>query len=815
MAYEFKLIEEKWQAKWDQDPYYAIDRNTGKPKYYCLDMFPYPSGSGLHIGHWKNYVLSDVTARAKYLQGFNVMHPMGYDSFGLPAENSAIKEGVHPKVLTEKNINTFRGQLKKIGAMFDWSLELSTTDSDYYKWTQWIFIQMFKAGLAYQQMIAVNWCPSCLTGLANEESNGGICERCGATVEQKPLRQWVLKITKYADALAQDIDQLDWPERVKLMQKNWIGKSFGLEINFKSQDRNLDVKVFTTRADTIFGVTFVCLAPEHPLLWTLTTPEQKESVENYVASVANISTLDRQILKDKTGAFTGAYLINPANDTKIPVYTSSYVLTNYGTGAVMGVPAHDERDFEFAKKYNLPIIQVIKEASLQPELYDDSGKLKKAFLENGLMCNSQKFDGIESEKAKEEICQFLIGRQLAEVKFYYKLKDWVFSRQRYWGEPIPVVHCQDCGVVPVDEKDLPVTLPEVERYQPTGTGESPLGAIDWWVNTTCPKCSKAAKRETNTMPQWAGSCWYFLRYADVKNSAQAFSLERMKQWLPVDLYVGGAEHAVLHLLYSRFYVKFLHEAGYLPFNEPFKKLFNQGFVCMYSQKSGRVEKMSKSKGNVVNPDDVVAKYGTDALRTYIMFMGPPEADGVWSDEAIIGAYNFLGRFHSFFSTPENFLPWGESSDAKTKSRVHKFIRDFCSRVENFKTNTAISATMELLNDMNSQKIKLDKELATMILSGFSVFTPHLCAELLESLGLTQLEYCSWPKFDPELVLDKTVTVPVQVNGRLRATIDLELDCPHIIAEEKAREVVEKWLEGSTVKKVVSVPNKLINFVIGN
>lgn len=810
MGYNFSEIEAKWQKKWKTNPYFATKNNSNKPKYYCLDMFPYPSASGLHVGHWKGYVFSDLYSRIKLLEGYNVLHPMGWDAFGLPAENAAIKEGVHPKYLTAKNVKIFKEQLERIGIVFDWDHEVDTTDPKYYRWTQWIFLKMFQAGLAYEQLIPVNWCPKCLTGLANEESTGGKCDRCGQTVEQKPLRQWVLKITKYADQLNDDLDKLEWPEKVKLMQKNWIGKSIGAQISFGCGSQ--DIVVYTTRPDTLFGATFIVLAPEHELVGALTQPSQQTAVNVYLDSVKNMTAMERQLDREKTGVFTGSYAQNPINGKKLPIYVSSYVLKEYGTGAIMCVPAHDERDFEFAKKFGLEIIQVIKPKAENPDLFDNNGMQKSAISGDGTLINSGKFDGLDCQQAKTEITNFLKSLGQASEKTNYKLRDWVFSRQRYWGEPIPLVHCKKCGIVGVQEEDLPILLPEVEKYQPTGTGESPLADLEDWVNTACPQCSGPAKRETNTMPQWAGSCWYFLRFVDPKNDKEIFDHQKIKEWLPVDFYVGGIEHAVLHLLYSRFFVKFLHEQGYLPFDEPFKKLFNQGMVCMYSDKSGRVEKMSKSKGNVVNPDEITHQIGTDALRLYILFMGAPEMDCEWSESSMTGVSNFLGKLWNFLIDPKNQLPKGQNSDLSTTKRFHKFLKEYSERIFSFKTNTAVASIMELLNDWTSAKAKIDQQILKDFLISISIMVPHFSSELLENLLNLGLENATWPTFDSKLAMSERIKWAVQVCGRVRAIIETDHDQSQENVTDLARQSVKNWLENKEIKNVIFVKNKLINFV---
>ena len=623
--YQAAEIEAKWRKNWEEKP---ININDGKKnKYYCLDMFPYPSGSGLHVGHWRGYVISDVWCRYMMMNGNHyVIHPMGWDAFGLPAENYAIKMGIHPSISTAENIRNIKRQIKQIGAIYDWDMELNTTDPKFFKWTQWIFVQMFKKGLAYQKEMPINWCPSCKTGLANEEVVDGKCERCGSEVTKKNLKQWMLKITAYADRLLDDLDKLDWPEKVKKMQTDWIGRSYGAEVDFAVDGTDEKVTVFTTRPDTLYGATFLVLAPEHPSVEKLTKPEQAEAVNGYVAAAKNKSNVDRMQDKEKHGAFTGSYAINPLNGKKLPIWISDYVLADHGTGAIMCVPAHDSRDFDFAKKFGLPIIQVI--AKDGKEVSD----LQEAYTETeGVMIHSGEWDGMDAKKCKEEAPAVIEQRGLGRKKVNYKLRDWVFSRQRYWGEPIPIVHCKVCGAVAVPEEELPLLLPDVEKYEPTGTGESPLAAIESFVNCKCPKCGRDARRETNTMPQWAGSSWYFLRYVDVHNDRELVSREKADRYLPVDMYIGGVEHAVLHLLYSRFWTKFLYDIGVIGFDEPFLKLFNQGMI---TGKNGI--KMSKSKGNVVSPDDLIRDYGCDALRLYEMFVGPPELDSEWDERGIDG-----------------------------------------------------------------------------------------------------------------------------------------------------------------------------------
>lgn len=819
MKYNFKEIESKWQAKWERDPYFKAENNSSKKKFYCLDMFPYPSASGLHVGHWKGYVFSDVFARKKWLEGYNVLHPMGWDAFGLPAENDAIKKGLHPKFNTQKNIDNFTVQLKKIGAIYDWSREVNTTDSSYYKWTQWIFLKMFQHGLAYQEMVPVNWCPKCLTGLANEEAVGGACDRCKSPVEQKPLRQWVLKITKYADALDADLDLLDWPEKVKLMQRHWIGKSKGSEVNFKLKDRLESVTVFTTRIDTLAGVTFLVLAQDHDLANILTTEAQKSAVEEYLQRNLHQTDMDKMLDKNKDGVFTGSYAINPLTGAEIPVYLANFVLKNYGTGAVMSVPAHDQRDFEFAKKFNLPVIEVIKLVDESLVKRDQNQHLLESFTADkdsyglSVVINSGRFDGINSPKeACDQICAFLEQTNQAKPVYKYKLRDWIFSRQRYWGEPIPLVHCDDCGTVAVSESDLPILLPEVESYLPTGTGESPLAGISDWVNTSCPKCQKPAKRETNTMPQWAGSCWYFLRYVSPVFSDKLADPKAIDYWMPVDLYVGGIEHAVLHLLYARFYVKFLHEIGVVNFKEPFKHLFNQGMVCMKSSISGRVEKMSKSKGNVVNPDEIVDSLGSDCLRMYMLFMGPAEQDTEWNTESIKGVSAFLGRLWTFLVDPKN-LALESVSSITTQKRFYKFLKDFVCRINEFKVNTAVASIMELYNDLTRHEMHLDKNLLRKFLTAISIIVPHFASELFVVLLGEELKNQSWPEIDESLILESTSEIIIQVNGKLRGSLSVPKDSTDQAVIDLATPLVQKWIADKTILKTIVVKEKLVNFVV--
>ena len=816
MKYNFEKIEKKWQDNWDNDPYFYSkdDKLLGDKspkKFYCLDMFPYPSGHGLHVGHWKGYVFSDVYARIKFLQGYNILHPMGWDAFGLPAENDAIKKKIHPNISTQRNIRNFKRQLKQIGAIYDWRKEINTTDPEYYKWTQWIFLKMYKAGLAYQDYAPINWCPSCKTGLANEEVVSGECERCGTKIIQKDIRQWILKITDYAQKLLEGLDRVEWPEKVKLMQRNWIGKSDGATVIFKTED-GIELPVFTTRPDTLFGVTFIVMAPDHDLVKEIVKNTKKNEAEKYCKNVAGLSELERTSqIKDKTGIFTGSYAINPASNKKIPIYISSYVLKSYGTGIIMSVPAHDQRDFDFAKNFNIPIIQVIKPVSEEKNHFDENNNLICAIEEDGILINSGEFNGFEAKsEGFKKIVEFLLKKGLAKFETCYKLRDWIFSRQRYWGEPIPLVHCKKCGVVTVPEDQLPITLPDVKEYEPTGTGESPLAKIDEWVNIKCPKCRGNAKRETNTMPQWAGSCWYFLRYPNPDLNDKPFDDKKIKYWLPVDFYVGGIEHAILHLLYSRFYIKVLYDLGYLSFDEPFHKLFNPGMVCMKSPATGRIEKMSKSKGNVVNPDDIIKKFGSDTLRMYMLFMGPPELDIEWQDESIKGVFNFLNRLWNFIVDSGNRT---EKADDISLKRFHIFLKDFSERIDLFKTNTAVSAIMEYLNDLIDKKLKLDDELLEKFLTAISVVVPHFSSELLQIILNKNLQECIWTKFDSQLAQINEIEIVIQINGKLRGKLQTKRGIEQQKAVQEAKKIVEKWLKNREIIKTIFIKNRLINFVI--
>ncbi|MBU1017995.1 leucine--tRNA ligase [Patescibacteria group bacterium] len=802
--YDPSKIEPKWQKYWLKNKTFKADADTKKKKYYVLDMFPYPSGAGLHVGHPEGYTATDIICRYKRMKGFNVLHPMGWDAFGLPAENYAIKTGRHPREVTEENIATFKKQIQSIGFSYDWDREVDTTDPDYYRWTQWIFLQLYKKGLAYESELPINWCPGCKTGLANEEVVDGKCDRCGTKTTKKLLRQWVLKITDYADRLLDDLSDLDWPEPIKIMQENWIGKSYGTNVKFEILNSKSEINVYTTRVDTLFSAAYMVLAPEHPLVYKITTDEQKEEVEKYKEFALMKSDLERtDLAKDKTGVFTGAYVVNPINDKKIPVWIGDFVLASYGTGAVFA-DAHDERDFEFAKKYDIPIT-----VSIRPEGDEQWERVKnfeECFTDDGILVNSDKFDGLTSEKARFEITRHLEEKQQGEGAVNYKLKDWVFSRQRYWGEPIPIVHCEKCGVVPLDEKDLPLLLPDVKNYEPTGTGESPLAGIDKWVNTKCPKCGGKARRETNTMPQWAGSCWYYLRYLSPKSEKAFADKEDLDYWMNVDLYVGGAEHAVLHLLYARFWHKVLFDLGFAKDKEPFQKLMNQGLIL---GEDG--EKMSKSRGNVVNPDDVIRQYGADTLRLYEMFMGPFDAVKPWSTKNIEGSFRFLQKV---WRLAEEGGLTDDKPDDDLNRLVHKAIKKVGDDIETFGFNTAISQMMILANELMKVK-KIPKEAMEKLVLILSPFAPHLCEELWEKLGYKGgIAYEKWPSFDPKLVVDSTFELVFSVNGKVRGKKEVPMDISEedAIKEALADSGVKRNIEGKEVIKKIYVPKKLVNIV---
>ena len=805
IPYNHREIEEKWRKEWEAHP---VNVNDGKkPKYYCLDMFPYPSGNGLHVGHWRGYVISDVWSRYKMLNGGHyIIHPMGWDAFGLPAENYAIKMGVHPAKSTAQNVANIKRQINQIAALYDWDMEVNTTDPKFYKWTQWIFVQMFKNGLAYEKEMPINWCPSCKTGLANEEVVNGKCERCGADVTKKNLKQWMLRITKYADRLLEDLDKLDWPEKVKKMQTEWIGRSYGAEVDFKVDGRDDVITVYTTRPDTLHGATFMVLSPEHALAQSLATPENADAVAKYIAEAANKSNVDRMQSKEKTGVFTGSYAVNPLNGALVPIWLSDYVLADYGTGAIMCVPAHDDRDFEFAKKFNIPIIQVIakdgKEIENMTEAYTEAA---------GTMINSGEWNGMESSVLKKEAPAMIEKMGFGRKTTNYKLRDWVFSRQRYWGEPIPIVHCPKCGAVPVPEDQLPLLLPDVESYQPTGTGESPLADITDWVNTTCPCCGAPAKRETNTMPQWAGSSWYFLRYVDNKNDKELVSKEKADKYLPVDMYIGGVEHAVLHLLYSRFYTKFLYDIGVIDFDEPFKKLFNQGMVCGRDKVTGAATKMSKSLGNIVSPDDIVRDYGCDALRLYELFIGPPELDSIWDDRGIDGIYRFITRFWNLVMDNK------DKGVAETKESVklrHKMVYDITQRLETFSLNTVISGFMEYNNKMieMAKKDGIDKETLKTAVVLLAPFAPHLGEELWRQLGETDsVFHTTWPSADADAMKDDEIEIAVQINGKTKAVVKVPAEVSKEDAIIAGKEALGDKLAGTVVKEIY-VPGRIVNIV---
>ena len=804
-GYPFWEIEPKWQKYWLKNKTFKAVDNDERPKFYALDMFPYPSGAGLHVGHPEGYTATDVIIRYKKMQGFNVLHPMGWDSFGLPAEQYAIQTGVHPAITTKKNIATFKKQIRMLGLAYDWDREIATSNPDYYKWTQWVFIQMFKAGLAYQKEVAVNWCPEMGTVLADEEVENGVSVRGGFPVFRKPMRQWMLRITAYADRLLKDLDLLDWPKGIIEQQRNWIGRSEGAQVDFELPDSGAKLTVYTTRPDTLFGATYMVIAPEHPMIKTLTTSGQKSQVDAYVKAAVNRSERQRiNAGKEKTGVFTGSYAINPINGQKIPIWVADYVLMSYGTGAIMAVPAHDERDFDFARHFGLPIVEVVS----------PDGKahapLNNAFIGRGVAINSGQFNGLQTEEFKEKITQSLEEKGIGKRTVNYKLRDWVFSRQRYWGEPIPLIYVLDNDdnveeIKPIPENQLPLTLPEVESYKPAGTGESPLALIEDWVWTTDPETGRRARRETHTMPQWAGSCWYYLRYLDPQNKEQIVDPAKEKYWAPVDLYVGGAEHAVLHLLYARFWHKFLYDIGVVSTPEPFMKLVNQGLIL---GEDGR--KMSKSLGNVINPDDMVSEYGADSLRVFEMFLGPLEVVKPWNTSGLGGAQRFLDRIYHYVT--------GDLKDEPPASllrTMHKTIKKMTEDIERIRYNTGIAQVMILLNEAEKAGHAYKSVARTMVLL-ISPFAPHLAEELWEKLGnKPSISDQAWPEFDPALVVDEEVTVVIQVNGKLRSKMVVQKDLPNAEMEEMAlkNERIHTLIEGKPIRRVIVIPNKLVNIVV--
>ncbi len=817
--YDFNAVQQKWQPEWRKMGLYKTSDDRSKQKFYCLDFFPYPSGNGLSVGHLRNYVPTDVISRMKRMQGFNVLHPMGWDAFGLPAENFAIKMGVHPAETTAKNAANYRRQLTLAECSYDWDREINSTDPDYYKWTQWFFLLLHKRGLAYKATGAQWWCPDCRTILANEQVEQGLCWRCESPVEKKDLNQWFFRITDYADRLIDDLKTVDWPERIKKMQENWIGKSIGAEANFKGIDpvdgKEYDIPIFTTRVDTIFGVTFMTLAPEHPLVEKLTHPDNKQTVENYIAESRKKSEIDRlSTEKEKTGVNLGSYAINPFNGEKVPIFIGDYVLYGYGTGAVMAVPAHDERDFAFAKKYDLPIKEVITPDGKA------QGELTSAYTDYGVLINSGQFDGLTSEAAIEKMIDWLAGSKLGFKRVNYKLRDWLISRQRYWGAPIPIIHCDSCGEVPVPPEQLPVKLPEIKEFKPGSDGKSPLAFIEEWVNTTCPKCGKVAKRETDTMDGFACSSWYFLRFVNPKLDSAPFDAEDGKYWLPVDLYVGGAEHAVMHLLYARFWTKVMQDEGLVPFSEPFMKLRNQGMML-----AADGSKMSKSKGNVITPDEMVEKYGADALRAFILFLGTFELEVSWSDEGIRGMHRFVNRVYDLVSENQGKgKEKAEGKEAEELNRVmHRTIKAVSNDIDNFSFNTAIARLMELTNAMIDAAKKtalpnttLWREVVENFLRLLAPITPFLAEELWQMIGNAgSVHQQPWPKWDEKALVESTVTLPVQVNGKLRDQLELpaDVDQAGARAAAEASEKVQKYLEGKEIVKFIFVPKRMISFVV--
>lgn len=803
MSFNHQQIETKWQKKWEEEKTFKTSEEKGKRKFYALDMFPYPSGAGLHVGHPEGYTATDILSRLKRMQGYNVLHPIGWDAFGLPAEQYALDTGNDPAEFTKKNIDNFRRQIKSLGFSYDWDREVNTTDPEYYKWTQWIFLQLFEKGLAYIDEVAVNWCPALGTVLANEEVIDGKSERGGHPVERRPMKQWMLKITAYADRLLDDLEELDWPESIKDMQRNWIGRSEGAEVTFKIADHDETFTVFTTRPDTLFGATYAVLAPEHALVGKITTAEQQAAVDAYIEKIKSKSDLERtDLAKEKTGVFTGAYAVNPANNEKMPIWIADYVLVSYGTGAIMAVPAHDERDYEFAKQFELPIKQVVAGGDIEKEAYTGDGE----------HIHSEFLDGLNKPDAIQKMISWLEEKGIGAKKVTYRLRDWLFSRQRYWGEPIPVIHWEDGSMSAVPTDQLPLTLPVTTEIKPSGTGESPLANIADWVNVVDPATGKKGRRETNTMPQWAGSCWYYLRYIDPKNSQELAAPEKLNEWLPVDVYIGGAEHAVLHLLYARFWHKFLYDIGVVPTKEPFQKLFNQGMILGENN-----EKMSKSKGNVVNPDAIVDSHGADTLRLYEMFMGPLDASIAWSTNGLDGARRFLDRIWRLFIEEDGSLNpkiQANEESANLEKVYHQTVKKVTEDLEGLRFNTAISQLMVFINEAYKSTV-----LAKNYMEGFvkmlAPICPHIAEELWEKLGHEgTISYEAWPAYDESKLVDQEVEIVIQVNGKVKHKLTVPTDATKEALEQMAMddEKVKEQIEGKTIRKVITVPGKLVNIV---
>ena len=800
MQYDHLNIEAKWQKHWAKYNTFKVEIDQDKEKLYVLDMFPYPSGSGLHVGHPLGYTATDIYSRYKRLQGFNVLHPMGWDAFGLPAEQYAIKTGTHPKITTEDNIKNFKRQIRMLGFSYDWDREINTTDENYYKWTQWIFLQLYNKGLAYEAEVPVNWCPELKAVLANEEVVDGVSEIGGHPVIRKPMRQWMFRITEYAESLLDGLESLDWPDHVKELQRNWIGKSNGAEVDFQIPSINSNITVFTTRPDTLFGATYIVLAPEHPYVKELVNDENRNKVEEYVNESKKKSDLDRgELNKNKTGVFLGSYALNPVNGEDIPIWIADYVLMSYGTGAIMAVPAHDDRDYEFANKFDLPIKEVVYGGDITKEAYTDS--------ENGVMINSSNDEGLDLDgkpvpEAIEDTILWLSENKKGTSKVQYKLRDWLFSRQRYWGEPIPIIHKQDGTIIPIESSDLPLTLPQVDKYEPAETGESPLANIKEWVEV------ENGKRETNTMPQWAGSCWYFLRFTDPTNDKLPWGKDEESYWMPVDLYIGGVEHAVLHLLYSRFWHHVLYDLGLVSTREPFKKLFNQGMI---QGEDG--QKMSKSRGNVINPDDVVGDYGADSFRLYEMFMGPLDKSKPWSTKGLQGCYRFLQKVWRLFDDEKKIIK-DDCCDEKTMKLLHQTIKKSTEDLEGLRFNTVVSQLMIFVNHLTGLEV-LDKGVLHQFLILLNPFAPHLSEELNENLGYAPISGLQWPTYNDQLISDDSITLAIQFNGKMRGAIEVVKDAPEAVVLEMVRDTSfgEKYLKNGKIIKIIYVPGRIMNIII--